>query len=238
MNAKKRNYILVSAGVLCMVVAAMLSYTFKGEFGKDTVGVATVQMMDDTIEPSQAKTITEPQRVTSTPSLPSEWIVHVSGAVKKPGVYKVPCDSRIYTALEAAGGFSEKADTDAVNLAAKLQDGVQIHFPSRNDSAHSSPPATSAAATTPAIQTQRGMQTQSANSDNGAHSSVLNKVNINTATQAELETLKGIGPKTAQAIIQYRADKGNFARIEDLMLVKGIGAKKFESLKGMITVGK
>lgn len=227
MDARRQNQILIGAGVLCMIVAAVLLHTFKGEFGKDTVGVSSVPAMEETIDASQAKTITEPQRVTSTPSLPSEWIVHVTGAVKKPGVYKVPCDSRVYTALEAAGGFSEKADTEAVNLAAKLADGVQVYFPAKGDKQ----PNTSAAP--PAVsRKQSAVPTQNTVAQAGA------QVNINKATQSELETLNGIGPKMAKSIIEYREANGNFARVEDLMLVKGIGAKKFDALKGMVTVDR
>lgn len=227
MDSRRQNQILIGAGVLCMIVAAVLLHTFKGEFGRDTVGVSSVPAMEETIDASQAKSITEPQRVTSTPSLPSEWIVHITGAVKKPGVYKVPCDSRVYTALEAAGGFSEKADPEAVNLAAKLADGVQIHFPAkgeRQQNTSAAPPAVS--------------QKLSAAPTQGTAAQPQNPVNINTATQKELETLKGIGTKMAKSIIEYRAVNGNFARIEDLMLVKGIGAKKFDALKGMVTVDR
>lgn len=226
MDSRRQNHILIGAGVLCMIVAAVLLHTFKGEFGKDTVGVSSVPAIEETIDASQAKNITEPQRVTSTPSLPSEWIVHVTGAVKKPDVYKIPCDSRVYTALEAAGGFSEKADTEAVNLAAKLADGVQIYFPAKGEQQNTSaaPPAAS--------RKQSAVPAQ----DTVAQAGAL--VNINKATQSELETLNGIGPKMAKSIIEYREANGNFARVEDLMLVKGIGAKKFEALKGMVTVDR
>lgn len=233
MDQRRQNYILVGAGVLCLIVAAVLLHSFKGQFGRDTKGVSSVvPAMEETIDVSKPtkEASSAPQQVTSTASLPSKWVVYVTGAVKKPGVYEVPCDSRVYAALNAAGGFSDKAEPEAVNLAAMLQDGVQIHFPKKGENAAA--PSVPRTSSTPS-------QTQSQTSAIVNQTPVVgNLVNINTAAQSELETLTGIGPKTAQAIIAYREANNGFARVEDLLLVKGIGAKKYDAIKGMITVGK
>ena len=143
--------------------------------------------------------------------------------MKRPGVYEVSPGARVYEALNAAGGFAANADQEAVNLAAKLEDGAQIKFPRKGEAAV----GVAGAAQIPAGGSQGGA---SAARQSG-------KININSASQAELESINGVGPKTAQSIIEYRRQNGNFARIEDIMNVRGIGPKKFESMKDRITVG-
>ncbi|MDD7650315.1 helix-hairpin-helix domain-containing protein [Cloacibacillus porcorum] len=139
------------------------------------------------------------------------------------GVYEVTPGARVYEALNAAGGFAANADQEAVNLAAKLEDGTQIKFLRKGETAASG----AGTAQIPAGGSQGGA---SAVRQSG-------KININSASQMELESINGVGPKTAQSIIEYRRQNGNFARIEDIMNVKGIGPKKFESMKDRITVG-
>lgn len=137
--------------------------------------------------------------------------VHVSGAVANPGLYEVAKGSRVAVAVEAAGGFTDDAAVDSVNLARVLEDGEKVSVAVRGED-----------------------QAQIAESANEASSSGL--LNINTASQAELETLPGIGASTAQKIISDRAANGPFKTIEDLKRVSGIGDKKYESLSDLICV--
>jgi len=138
--------------------------------------------------------------------------VHISGAVMRPSVYTLPAGSRVLAVLEAAGGALEGADLERVNLARTLNDGEQVHIFAQGDQ---TPPVVSSGYSV-------------------APSSTT--VNINTATQAELETLPGIGPVKAGDIIAYRTQNGPFKTIEDLLGVKGIGTKTFESLESLIRV--
>ena len=138
--------------------------------------------------------------------------VHVSGAVQEPGLYELPEGSRIAAAVEAAGGFSEDAATDGVNLARVLFDGEQIVVPTIEEAAAGS--------------TSEGSSTTSSSS----------LVNINTASASELDTLPGIGPATAEKIIADREANGPFTTIEDLKRVSGIGDKKYENLADLICV--
>lgn len=218
-NERKVNYLLITAGVVCFIVAAVLLHSFKGQFGKETAGVASVEsqmpVMEETLNVEQKQPAAAP---------PQEWVIYVTGAVKKPGVYKISPEARIYQALEAAGGFNADADKEAVNLAAKLEDGSQVHFPAKGEKQETqsqTPP--SAPVKTPGIQAKTPDASR--------------LVNINTARQDEIETLPGIGPKTALSIIAYREANGAFKRIEDLLLIKGIGAKKYDAVKSMVTVG-
>lgn len=138
--------------------------------------------------------------------------VHVAGEVNKPGVYKLDAGSRIMDAVNAAGGFTSKADQNSLNLAKVLEDGEQILI---NSTEPASNPSTS--------------DSNSSSSNNG-------KVNINTADLATLQTLSGVGPSTAQKIIDYRNANGKFKTIEDLKKVSGIGEKTFEKFKDKICV--
>lgn len=141
-----------------------------------------------------------------------EVVVHVAGAVSSPGVYTLPADSRVDDAVRAAGATAD-ADLSQLNLAQKLADGQKITVPV----AGATPADGSSAATT-------------ADSDNGG------LININTATQEELESLPSIGEVRAQAIIAYREEHGGFRTTDELMEVSGIGEKIFADISPHITV--
>lgn len=136
-------------------------------------------------------------------------IVDIKGEIVKPGIYEVDIESRIHDVIELAGGFLDEADQTHVNLAQKVQDEMMIIVPKVGEIA----PTTGA----------------NANSDSG-------KVRINYATQEEIETLSGIGPSKAQAIIQYRDEHGFFNSVEDLLQISGIGEKTLDNMKEDIQV--
>ena len=150
-----------------------------------------------------------------------EVFVDVGGAVASPGLVRLTAGARVNDAVAAAGGMTSEADAAAVNLAAKLEDGQKVYVPAKGES---SAPAGSPAAG----------GTGASGSGTGGSGSAL--VNINTATAEELDELPGVGPATAQAIIDERESNGAFTSIEDLMRVSGIGEKKFEKLASSICV--
>jgi len=152
---------------------------------------------------------------------PAELVVYVCGAVRRPGVVRLPAGARVADALELAGGPTARAELSAVNLAAKVGDGQQIVVPERA--------ATGAAVTAPAAGTAGATGVAPA-ATGGA------LVNINTASLTELESLSGVGPSTAQKIIDYRTANGGFTSIEQLMDVSGIGDAKFAAVKDAITI--
>ncbi len=156
------------------------------------------------------------------PPTPVPIEVHVSGAVQNPGVYALRTESRVEDAIKAAGGFTVAANELALNLAAQLQDGMQVWVPNK-------PSPTE-------IKTE-GATTSADSAPSSPAPEMGTMVNINTATQAELETLTGIGPATAQKIITYRETEGLFLGIEDIQKVSGIGPATFEKIKNRITVG-
>ena len=149
--------------------------------------------------------------------------IHVDGCVAAPGVYYLEAGSRVIDAVTAAGGATDEARTDAVNLAQEVQDGQQIVIPSRSRRVRRHP---SGAADRDGILQLAGLP-------DGA---VLLRetdglVNINTATAEELETLKGVGAATAEKIIADREANGPFKSIDDLTRVSGIGEKKLSAMR-------
>ena len=137
--------------------------------------------------------------------------VDIKGAVKNPGVYQMKVGDRVKDALDAAGGLTDEADSQKVNLAKRLEDQMVIVVPKVGEEAEEIP-----AGATSKEEAKEG------------------KVNINTATVEELKTLKGVGEKKAEAIIEYRKKNGSFQTKEDLMKVRGIGKKLFESFQERI----
>lgn len=152
--------------------------------------------------------------------------VHVCGAVSLPGVYELEEGSRVMDAVLAAGGFSDEADEEYVNLATVLADGDKVRIPTKNEVAELS---------------VDGLQENdngviSAERLNNSEQEAQNKVNINTADEAELCSLPGIGQTRAESIIAYRNARGAFAEIEDIMQVSGIKESSFQKIKDKITV--
>jgi len=143
-----------------------------------------------------------------------EIVVHVSGRVKNPGVISILQGSRVNDAIQKAGGVLKDADLDGLNLASILNDGEKIYVPKIGQSSHIMP------------NTQASSQT-------ALRTTIIN---INTAPISELDKIPGVGPSTAQKIIDYRKANGLFASIEDIKNISGIGEKKFEKIKNYITI--
>ncbi|CAB5039234.1 unannotated protein [freshwater metagenome] len=159
--------------------------------------------------------------------------VHVAGAVLSAGVVQLPNGSRVVDAVAAAGGLRPDADSNRVNLAATLIDGSQVMIPSLGEPNPVQVPVVQGAASgASAGGASAGV---SAGAGSGA-GEVAGPVNLNTATLEQLETLPGVGPATAQAILAFRDKEGSFKSIEALLDVRGIGDAKFEALRELITV--
>jgi len=156
------------------------------------------------------------QAVTLRP-VPTEkpLVVHITGAVPRPGVYALAQGSRVQDAISAAGGFLAEAEKTGINLARVLEDGEQLDIPYMEGAS-------------PVILDVTAVVTEV--------SSSAELININFASQAELELLPGIGPTTAQKIIEFREQNGPFLTIEDIINVPGIGPGTYERIKDLITV--
>lgn len=146
-------------------------------------------------------------------AVPRKLVVHVCGAVTRPGVYEVEEGERVVEAIQAAGGPAPKADLNALNLASRVKDGQKIYVPQEGEKI-----------------------VAESNWTGGGEDCESVKINLNTATTSQLEELSGIGPVLAQRIFDFRTKKGGFTSIDQLQEVEGIGPKKFEGLKGEVAV--
>lgn len=162
------------------------------------------------IEISQNETVEEEEETIK---------IHIAGAVVNPGIIEITENARISDAIEKAGGLTNEADITNVNLAYQIKDAQKIYIPN--------------------IYGEKETQiviSEAGEGVLGENKQESTTININNATQTELETLPGIGPSTALKIIKHRKEQGNFKEIEDIKQVEGIGEAKFESIKDYICV--
>lgn len=157
----------------------------------------------------------------TTTIMPQNCYVDIKGEVLRPGVYEFSCESRMQEVIKKAGGFTEEADETKINLAQKISDQMQIIVPNLHS------------------KQEGGVTEGNSEKGNSSNSTPSNSkqetVNINTATLEELQTIKGIGKKKAEAILQYRKEHGAFRTKEDLLQVKGIGKKALEAIESQVT---
>lgn len=148
--------------------------------------------------------------------------VHAAGAVVSPGVYAVPSGARIADVLVAAGGAVPEADLDRLNLAAKVADGDRVYVVRKGESADAVAAAGGGVAAAGTTATTGG--------------AAAGPIDLNTATAEQLDTLPGIGPATAQAILTYRTRHGRFRSVTELLEVPGIGPAKLEAVRSLVKV--
>ncbi len=211
--AKKKVIMIVAA-----VIIAILGYFFFIQ--SETKPVENDPFFAET-EQEDSEDV---QDKVEEPEPPAIMKVDVKGAVGTPGVFIAQPGDRVIDMIAAAGDFTKEADLDKVNLAQLVEDQMVIYVPRVGEEDVELPnivPSSSGSAVN---------MTGNSDASNGQ------QVNLNTATQAELETLSGIGPSKAIAIIEYRDTTGKFQQIEDLKNISGIGDKTFEKLRDSVTV--
>ena len=190
----------------------------------------------------------------SAPLAASDLVVHVAGAVKKPGVYHLPIGARNDDAIQKAGGATSEANTDAINLAAHLEDGSQLYLPTRKQHPEGGADAVTSGVTSAATATKSTKSAGRADrrtasgagsaGKSGAKSGKSGKlsdpsqgtVNLNTASMEELQRIPGIGPSMAERIIAFRKEGGKFQAAEDLLQISGIGEKKYARMQPYVRV--
>jgi competence protein ComEA len=155
------------------------------------------------------------------------WVA-IAGAIVRPGLYRVAADTRLSALIAAAGGLAPDADGDRVNLAAPVRDGERIYVPHRGEPG--APPVVAGAPGS------AGGTAGGGSGGGGTSAGPVGPVNLNRATAAELDSLPGVGPATAQAIIGHREANGPFRSVDDLAEVRGIGPAKLEQLRPLVTV--
>ena len=207
-NFLKHNKPALFIGLILLVaIGAYYFIHLEGDGGG-------TQVSNDWIEEELPMDSNEPQslELEENPQEEENLVVDVKGAIKSPGVYEMKLGDRVIDVIEQAGGLHENADSNNINFAMKLVDEMVLYIPIVGEEKTPEP-------------TVGGVQNQ----DDG-------KVNLNKASEAELQTLTGVGPAKATAIIEYRDQNGGFKKVEEIMEISGIGEKTFEKFKDQITV--
>jgi len=209
----KKLMIKVIAGVIFLVIAFSV-YLIKEISAEEDITLSEMpEESTELIDETTTAAIEEKIMI----------LIDVAGAVNNPSVVELPEGSRIYQAIEKAGGLKESADLRSTNQAEILTDGQKIYIPTKEELEG-----------TDSTKKSGGTISFTLPYDTSSGSSGL--ININTADSAKLQELTGVGPSTAEKIISYRNENGKFNRIEDIKNVSGIGEKTFEKLKDKITV--
>lgn len=208
---------------------------------EETIITENTNTEENNLETTEVNTNQENEQIYKNTESSEKIYVYITGEVNSPGVVLLDNGSRIVDAIEAAGGVTDKANITKVNLVYILQDGMKINIPNQNDLKNNE--------NFEYITMSSGDEKNDANINNSASNASSEKsssnkesafkisvVNINTATQTELETLPGIGPSLALKILNYRKENGKFSSIEDIKNVSGIGDAKFENIKNYIRV--
>lgn len=242
--SKKQKIVIIIVTTIILAVVGYFAYATETEKQNETnLEIAeTEEKQEDEKENKEEKII-----------------VHLSGAVEKEGIIELDENSRIADAIEKAGGIKENACIDEINLAYKLEDGMKIYIPTKEEckkqqeekkqliqtetsgisnsnsqESQNKNTTTSSGTAANAGKTNSGSTSITGTSSN--NTAKQGEVNINTASQTELETLPGIGPSTALKIVNYRKEKGKFKKIEDIKEVSGIGDSKYNKIKDLITI--
>lgn len=223
-----RKEIITGAGVLLFMTAGALAMLIMPSENSQPVHESKPQTQNQI-------TVSEPE---PTKPIVNETIreiyVYVTGAVKKPGVYKFPEGSRIFEVVEAAGGFTSKADISALNLAETFSDAQHIHIPVKGERPRTITNANANSETYTHITVQPAESKSS--KSNAKSSGNTGLVDVNNASENELQRLKGVGPAIAKRIYEYRQKNGKFKSVEDLIKVRGIGPAKLEKMRSQILI--
>ncbi|HEX5350574.1 MAG TPA: helix-hairpin-helix domain-containing protein [Trichococcus sp.] len=202
---------------VCLFGLGRLIYSNTAE-----TGTGELQLDETYLAASSAESNQSPEQPEESEPIQEIIIVDIKGDVKNPGVYRAEADMRVIDIIDLAGGLSETAAADTVNLSQRVTDQMVIYIPAIGEEAER-----------PIAVTENPLAEQE--SGNGV--SGTKKVDINTADAVLLQTLNGIGEKKAALIIAYREENGSFQTIEEIMEVSGIGEKTFEGFKDLIMVG-
>ncbi len=258
-----RKYMIVIIGVVLFLSVGLGAMMFFPQNEREVNRVRTRPQ----IKSADAAVTTQPQESFSQPQIQERKIyVHVTGAVNKPGFYEMPDNARIFHAIEAAGGFSNIAAQDDLNLAEEIRDGEQIRVLTRSEVSKRDAPAPTPA---PGVYVPENSRTRESSSSSSSSSSSmiasrnnffmmdttpvskksgaktsskskksasLEQVDINHASIQELQKLKGVGEAIAKRIYEYRQTHGSFKSVDELVNVKGIGAAKLKAMRDQIII--
>ncbi|AOA00949.1 hypothetical protein BFC22_08375 [Carnobacterium divergens] len=217
----QKNRLFLSVIALSLVLVVMISTLIILLFTQQSSENIVVEPLEESRSKEEQQLEKEESSKKKEPS-PEKLVVDIKGAVKNPGVYGVTSDMRLIDAINLAGGFTGEADQSQMNLALRLTDQLMIYVPKNGEEL--------------TMEQSLKQPVKSGEKVNEEVASKGLKVNLNTASVAELQTLAGVGLKKAEDIIRYREENGSFQQIEELTKVSGIGEKTYEALKEQLTV--
>lgn len=218
MQAKSKKLIFIAVLLTGCIITSLISTNDKAKTLPGSSSLLQSAQSVVTSKAAQAKTVR----------------VQVSGAVLEPGIYDVPANCRVEEAIAAAGGMTENADSERVNLVRKVRDGMQIRVPVQK-AAQTNRTQRKNAHTTAGYGASTTKKFSSTRAGAEKNNSAVQNVRINSASAGELQQLPGIGPALAQRIVDTRS-RGRFASVEDLLRVPGIGKAKLAKLRDYVEV--
>nr|WP_314461541.1 helix-hairpin-helix domain-containing protein [uncultured Clostridium sp.] len=210
------NYhrIKIAAIALCVIICSICYGLNRNHIYREEKAFVSIQ--EPPVSSMEETSASDSPKAPEEPDVPSRiCYVHICGEVVSPGVYELEEGSRVFQAVAAAGGFTENAAADTLNMAEQVKDGLKIQVPDQEEA--------------------KRLLNQGASSG-GNLPEGRRQVNLNTAGKEELMTLRGVGEAKADDIIRYRESHGGFQKIEDIMKISGIKEAAFQKIKDDITV--
>ena len=212
-----KKYIIFIAIIIVCIIGIYYLFIKEKDYIKYDSELSVLNKIENNTNKEESKNKDIKEKIT----------IYITGAIKNQGVYELEEKSRIVDCIEKAGGLTEDADLKNINLAYVIEDGMKIYIPKNSDNNE--------------VKDDTNLyvykeKNNTINSDNINLETQNNKIDINTASQTELETLPGIGPSTAAKIINYRKENGKFNNIEDIKNINGIGDSKYEQIKNLIKI--
>ena len=208
LNIKQKKIILI----ILLIIALLTYYYFYTKNNTEEINNENLEISNNETEETKEEKI----------------VVHITGAVNKEGIVELQTGARIADAIEKAGGAKENADIKNINLATILEDGMKVHIPTVEETQTNNENIN--------VENNANSQINAGTKEVTSNTKTQGKININTATEEELDTLPGIGPSTASKIIDYRKENGKFKSVEEIKEVSGIGDAKYEKIKKLITI--
>ena len=208
LNQKQKKII----SIILLIIAVLTYYYFYTKNNTEEINNKDLEISNNQTQETKEEKI----------------FVHITGAVNKEGIIELEENARLADAIEKAGGAKENADIKNINLATILEDGMKVHIPTVEETQTNNENIN--------VENNANSQINAGTKEVTSNTKTQGKININTATEEELDTLPGIGPSTASKIIDYRKENGKFKSVEEIKEVSGIGDAKYEKIKKLITI--
>ena len=208
LNQKQKKII----SIILLIIAVLTYYYFYTKNNTEEINNKDLEISNNQTQETKEEKI----------------VVHITGAVNKEGIIELEENARLADAIEKAGGTKENADIKNINLATILEDGMKVHIPTVEETQTNNENIN--------VENNANSQINPGTKEVTSNTKTQGKININTATEEELDTLPGIGPSTASKIIDYRKENGKFKSVEEIKEVSGIGDAKYEKIKKLITI--